>query len=107
MVHDDRITIDGVVYKLGYNLRVRMIYERLTGKVIGQEMMTFENIVYFFSVLLAFNKETFKYDLETFVDLLNEHEGIYGELMDWVVSYWRRKADMNPQVDTGDDKKKD
>ena len=103
----DEIIIEGVGYRLGYNLRVRMIYERLTGKMIGEEMMTFENVVYFYSILLAFNKDTFKYDLEAFVDLLTEHEEIYGELMTWVMDYWKRRSELYPSDGTDDGKKKE
>ena len=93
----ESITINGEEYKLGYNLRVRMIYERIIGKPIGVEMLTFENIVYFFSVLLAFNKDTFKFDLETFSDYVNDHEDCYKEFLDWVIEYWNRQNDFQVQ----------
>lgn len=105
---EDKINIGGIEYKLGYNLRVRMIYEKLIGKPIGVEMLTFENIVYFFSVLIAFNKETFKMELETFTDYLNDNEDVYNKLLEWFINYWKQRSVLSdtdmPECD--EDKKK-
>lgn len=89
---DNKINIGGIEYKLGYNLRVRMIYEKLIGKPIGVEMLTFENVVLFFSVLLAFNKDTFKMELEFFTEYLTENEETYSELLEWFVGYWKQRS---------------
>lgn len=99
---EDKINIGGIEYQLGYNLRVRMIYEKLIGKPIGVEMLTFENIVLFFSVLLAFNKDTFKMELEAFTDYLTENEETYNKLLAWFVGYWKQRS-LLMEGPTGDD----
>lgn len=105
----DSVNIGGTEYALGYNLRVRMIYEKIMGKPVGESMMTFENVVFFYSVLLAFNKG-FAYDLESFADALVEDEGIYARLVEWIYDYNRRRADIDGPADgggdTGDKKKR-
>lgn len=105
---DDKITINGAEYRLGYNLRARMIYEQLIGKPIGVEMLTFENVVFFYSSLLAFNKETFKWELDKFVEYLTEYEEVYGELLRWAIGYWDRMSLLHgEEVGKEPDKKKE
>jgi hypothetical protein len=101
----DVITIKGVEYALGYNLRVRMIYERLTNKFLGESMFTFENIVYFFSILKAFNKD-FPYDLEQLINIIEEDESIFNEFLLWAEAYNRRNMDLLDTTENEDDDKK-
>lgn len=104
---EDKITIKDKVYRLGYNLRVRMIYEKIMGKNIGDDMLTFENIVFFYSVLLAYNKG-FTMDLEAFTDILCDDESIYIDFLKWSVEYNKRKEILENTDNTdNDDKKKE
>ena len=104
---EDKITIKDKEYRLGYNLRVRMIYEKIMGKNIGVDMLTFENIVFFYSVLLAYNKG-FTMDLEAFTDILCDDESIYLDFLKWSVEYNKRKEILeNTDNADNDDKKKE
>lgn len=102
----DKIRLKGTEYTLGFNLRARVIYERITGKPMDENMGTFENIVFFYAILCAFNRETFRMTFDEFFDLLNEHEELYTELLLWIDEYSRRRLDvLEPPVDI--DKKKE
>lgn len=104
---EDKITIKDKEYRLGYNLRVRMIYEKIMGKNIGDDMLTFENIVFFYSVLLAYNKG-FTMDLEAFTDILCDDESIYIDFLRWSVDYNKRKEILESMDSAdNDDKKKE
>ncbi|WP_196008592.1 hypothetical protein [Parabacteroides distasonis] len=104
---EDKITIKDKEYRLGYNLRVRMIYEKIMGKNIGDDMLTFENIVFFYSVLLAYNKG-FTMDLEAFTDILCDDESIYIDFLKWSVEYNKRKEILENTDNTdNEDKKKE
>lgn len=104
---EDKIVINDKEYRLGYNLRVRMIYEKIIGKNIGDDMLTFENVVFFYSVLLAYNKG-FTMDLEAFTDILCNDESIYIDFLRWSVDYNKRK-EILVSMDSADndDKKKE
>ena len=104
---EDKITIKDKEYRLGHNLRVRMIYEKIMGKNIGDDMLTFENIVFFYSVLLAYNKG-FTMDLEAFTDILCDDESIYIDFLKWSVEYNKRKEILENTDNTdNEDKKKE
>lgn len=103
---EDKIAIGGREYRLGYNLRVRMIYEKLTGKGIGEDMLTFENVVFLYAILVAFNKG-FTMDIETLTDALCEDESIYPAFLSWLVAYNRRREGLaGDGDDPGDGGKK-
>lgn len=102
----DIIQIQGIEYKLGFNLRSRIIYERITGKPMDENMGTIENIVFFFSILCAFNRETFRMTFDEFFDLLNDNEDVYTQLLIWLNEYSRRRLDIVSSSES-DDKKKE
>lgn len=104
MIQTDELNIDGHLYKLGCNLYVRLLYERMTGKMFGDQMLTEEQIIFFFAVLLTFNKDHFKMSFEEWVEYLNKHEEVFRDLLEWEVDYFRRQL---PLVADSSDKKKE
>lgn len=104
-VMKDCIQIQGIYYNLGFNLRTRVIYERITGKPMDENMGTFENIVFFYSILCAFNRETFRMTFDEFFDLLNEHEELYTDLLLWIDEYSRRRLEVLDAPSETDKKK--
>lgn len=106
---EDKIIINGQEYCLGFNLRSRVIFERIAGKAIDDNMGTFDNIVFFFSILLAFNKDTFRMTFDEFFNFLNENEEVYADLLSWVNSYYQRKLELlePKESDNDTDKKKE
>ena len=47
-MNTNEIKIDGKVYKLGCNLHTRLLYERMAGKILGDNMLTLEHIIFFY-----------------------------------------------------------
>lgn len=103
----DVITINGVEYKIGISLRARIIYERITGKQIDENMKTFENIVFFFSILCAFNRDSFRMTCDEFFDYLDSNEAVYGELLTWADDYYKRKVEHLLEAENVKSKKKE
>lgn len=99
------IEIDGTSYKLGINLHVRLLYERMAGKIFGMNMMTLDQIILFFAALVSFNRDEFKMSFEEFVDYLDRHEDKMQELIRWEVDYF--KTLVPDKEEQADGKKKD
>lgn len=78
-------------YKLGMNLRVRLMYEQITGKVFGEKMLEFDWVVLMYCVLLRFNEDFKGTELDKFVDMLSEDETPYYEFMKWHNEYWESR----------------
>lgn len=103
----DLITINAVEYKLGFSLRARIIYEQIAGKPMEENMQTLENIIFFYSILCAFNRDTFKMNFDEFLDYLENHEGVYGDLLTWANDYYERRIEGLFKVEDDDGKKKE
>lgn len=103
MIQLDILEIDGQNYKLGCNLYVRLLYERMSGKIFGKQMLTVEQIIFFFAVLLTFNKDSFKMSFDEWVDYLNKHDDVLCDLLEWEVDYFRRQLPLSSE---NNDKKK-
>ena len=85
----DEIEIGGETYKLGCNLGTRILYERMTGKMVGDSMMTLEHVVFFFASLTTFNKDRFTMDFESFMSLLVEDERPLNGFIEWEIAYFK------------------
>lgn len=85
----NEIEIGGVTYKLGCNLSTRILYERMSGKMLGDTMLTMEHVVFFFASLTTFNKGVFTMDFEAFMNLLVDNEKLLGEFTVWEIAYFK------------------
>lgn len=103
----DVITINGVEYKLGISLRARIIYEQITRKQMDENMKTFENILFFFSILCAFNRDSFRMTCDEFFDYLDSNEAVYGQLLTWADDYYKRKVEYASEAENANSKKKE
>ena len=98
------VKIGGKKYKIGCNLRTRIMYERMCGKFFGEDMHTFEQVVFFFCSLMTFNPD-FQMEFEEFMDILTKDETPLGAFFKWEVSYFDQVASLSRGAAT-DDKKK-
>ena len=101
------IKIDGNEYRIGMNLHVRLLYERMSGKLFGVNMLMLDHIILFFAALTSFNKETFKFSFDEFVDKLDACPELLKELMDWEVNYFRSQIPQEEGKAEDEGKKKD
>ena len=106
MIVDDRITIEGREYRLGLSLRVHVIYERITGKPVDGDLQTMGTIVLLYSILVAFNRDTFRMTFDELFDYLDGHPDVYQELVKWICDYGSREIPERGERPS-DDKKKD
>lgn len=98
------VKIGGKKYNIGCNLRTRIMYERMCGKFFGEDMHTFEQVVFFFCSLMTFNPD-FQMEFEEFMDILTKDETPLGAFFKWEVSYFNQVASLSKGAAT-DDKKK-
>lgn len=104
-MNTNEIKVDGTVYKLGCNLHTRLLYERMTGKILGENMLTFEHVVFFYAVLVSFNKSAFDIEFDKFVDLLSNDEKKIEEFVAWEITYFRNLSLLSEPPDENDKKK--
>lgn len=105
MIVNDTVTIDGKDYRLGLSLRVHVIYERITGKPVDGNMQTMGTVVLLYSILVAFNRDTFRMTFDEMFDYLDKHPDVYQDLVKWVCDYGSRGIPEKEENPTGDKKK--
>ena len=98
-MNTNEIKIDGKVYKLGCNLHTRLLYERMAGKILG------DNIIFFYAVLVSFNKSVFDIEFDKFVDLLSEDEKKIEEFAAWEIAYFKSLTLLSEPPNENDKKK--
>lgn len=86
-------------FKLKYSNRAIMIHEQITGTAFKISNVT-EQYVFFYSVLLANNPDTFKLTFNEFIDWLDE-DNVLKTLVEWLQKELLLKGQLN-----SDDKKK-
>lgn len=101
----NEVKLGDTVYQLGCNLRTRIMYEKMCGKFFGEEMMTFEQVVFFFCSLTTTN-DNFQMDLESFMDLLSADETPMNDFFQWEISYFKEVASLSGKESKSNDKKK-
>ena len=101
----NEIEIGGVTYKLGCNLNTRILYERMSGKMLGDTMLTMEHIVFFFASLTTFNKGVFTMDFESFMNLLVDNEKLLGEFTVWEIAYFKSLSPASEEPEKSGKKK--
>ena len=104
-MNTNEIKIDGKIYKLGRNLHTRLLYERMAGKILGDNMLTLEHIIFFYAVLVSFNKSVFDIEFDKFVDLLSEDEKKIEEFAAWEIAYFKSLSLLSEPPDENDKKK--
>ena len=95
------LTIEGKEYKLAITLRTHVIYERITGKMVGNEMNTFENIVFIYSVLASQNRDDFKMTFEDFFDWLDANNEAYVDFFNWLSTQNQANNLLSQDEDNG------
>lgn len=88
------IQIGGKTYQLGMNLHVRLMYERMSGKMFGDNMLTMDIIILMYCVLIRFNKDTFQVGFEDFIDMLAEDDSVITQFCTWHTNYWKEREVM-------------
>lgn len=88
------IQIGGKTYQLGMNLHVRLMYERMSGKMFGDNMLTMDIIILMYCVLIRFNKDTFQVGFEDFIDMLAKDDSVITQFCTWHTNYWKEREVM-------------
>lgn len=82
------VAINGVVYKLAYNLRSLFIFEEITGHPYKGEK-TMENYLLLFAMLQA-NNEEFAMSFDELINACDEDMAIFGEFVAVLDDYGKR-----------------
>lgn len=82
------VTINGIVYKLAYNLRTLFTYEEISGHPYKGEK-TMDTYVLFFSMLMANNPE-FSMTFDEFIDACDNDMSLYQTFVEVVEEYGKR-----------------
>lgn len=82
-----KIKINDVEYILRNSTRALLKFEELTGKsvLLINENYT-DTITLFYSMLYGANKNTFKYGLDEFIDVLDDNEGSIEVFNNYLIS---------------------
>lgn len=79
MIKSKQIKINNKIYVLkAQSYRAMFLFEDITDKSIGDLKTLRDQVVYIYCILKTSNKE-FEYDLENFIDLLEENNNILEE----------------------------
>ena len=77
----------------------------MAGKILGDNMLTLEHIIFFYAVLVSFNKSVFDIEFDKFVDLLSEDEKKIEEFASWEIAYFKSLSLLSEPPDENDKKK--
>lgn len=100
------LTIEGKSYKLDITLRTHVIYEKITGKPVGEGMGTAENIMFIFAVLLSQNPNDFNMVFDDFFNYIDSHPEIYVEFFRWMTEYNQLQESLKGSEEESEEGKK-
>ena len=98
-----QITINGKNYNIKYSLRALFIFEQITNKSFEIKTLL-DNYIFFYSMILASNKDKEPLDWDEFIDALDNNPNLMTD-MNEVVENQQKVAKLISQGD-GDEQKK-
>lgn len=98
-----QITINGKNYNIKYSLRALFIFEQITNKSFEIKTLL-DNYIFFYSMILASNKDSEPLDWDEFIDALDANPNLLVE-MNEIVAKQQKVENMITQSDDSEQKK--
>lgn len=94
------IEINGQTIKLRQSFRSYMSFENIAGKPFG--INSISDVVLFFYCTVMASKRDIDLELDTFVDWLDEHNGVLGEFTEWMTETDRAQSALSKKAPEGE-----
>lgn len=98
-----QITINGKNYNIKYSLRALFIFEQITNKSFEIKTLL-DNYIFFYSMILASNKDKEPLDWDEFIDALDANPNLLVE-MNEIVAKQQKVENMITQSNDSEQKK--
>lgn len=98
-----QITINGKNYNIKYSLRALFIFEQITNKSFEIKTLL-DNYIFFYSMILASNKDKEPLDWDEFIDALDNNPNLMTDINDVIEN--QQKIDKLISQGDGDEQKK-
>lgn len=98
-----QITINGKNYNIKYSLRALFIFEQITNKSFEIKTLL-DNYIFFYSMILASNKDKEPLDWDEFIDALDNNPNLMTDINDVIEN--QQKVDKLISQGDGDEQKK-
>lgn len=98
-----QITINGKNYNIKYSLRALFIFEQITNKSFEIKTLL-DNYIFFYSMILASNKDKEPLDWDEFIDALDNNPNLMSD-MNEVVENQQKVDKLISQGDSEEQKK--
>lgn len=98
-----QITINGKNYSIKYSLRALFIFEQITNKSFEIKTLL-DNYIFFYSMILASNKDKEPLDWDEFIDALDNNPNLMTDMNEVVEN--QQKVDKLISQGDGDEQKK-
>lgn len=99
-----QITIKGKNYNLKYSLRALFIFEQITNRPFEIKTLL-DNYIFFYSLILASNKDEDPLDWDEFIDALDESPNLLVEMNDIISKQQNVDKLINQDKEEGEQKK--
>ena len=99
-----QITINGKNYNIKYSLRALFIFEQITNKSFEIKTLL-DNYIFFYSMILASNKDKEPLDWDEFIDALDESPNLLVEMNDIISKQQNVDKLINQDKEEGEQKK--
>lgn len=97
------ITINGKNYNIKYSLRALFIFEQITNRPFEIKTLL-DNYIFFYSMILASNKDKEPLDWDEFIDALDNNPNLMSDMNEVVEN--QQKVDKLISQGDGDEQKK-
>ena len=98
-----QITINGKNYNIKYSLRALFIFEQITNRPFEIKTLL-DNYIFFYSMILASNKDKEPLDWDEFIDALDNNPNLMSDMNEVVEN--QQKVDKLISQGDGDEQKK-
>lgn len=98
-----QITINGKNYNIKYSLRALFIFEQITNKPFEIKTLL-DNYIFFYSMILASNKDKEPLDWDEFIDALDNNPNLMSDMSEVVEN--QQKVDKLISQGDGEEQKK-
>ena len=104
-INMEKIEIKGKEYNLKYSVRALFLFEQITKKSFKIETLL-DNYIFFYSIILANNKET-QLDWDDFIDALDDDPTLFTRMTE-IIAKQQKKNELfdDDGKDDGDGEKK-
>lgn len=98
-----QLTINGKNYNVKYSLRALFIFEQITNRPFEIKSLL-DNYIFFYSMILASNKDKEPLDWDEFIDALDDNPKLLADMNDIVLQQQKTEQMISPNDDTTEKK---